>query len=239
MTEVHHQTLEMGSVVLAIDSSYDDITAVAFNYRQLHVYSYLIEQGFNIERCQGKLARRHYVASAARTIGVKYITGVGHGSEDTFTGDQGTPIFSVGNYNQEESNDKIIHFLSCQTAIELGCDLVRHGCRAFFGYDDNFTFVMKTADIFFECDSAIDRAFADGKNAEEVYNSTKEIYENLIQECSDKWIEALLSSNDDETEQSELSEIWKRTFSWLQFNLNHLCCPSINQRWGDCQAKLE
>ena len=98
---------------------------------------------------------------------------------------------------------------------------------------------MKTADIFFECDSAIDRAFADGKNAKEVYNSTKEIYENLIQECSDKWIEALLSSNDDETEQSELSEIWKRTFSWLQFNLNHLCCPSINQRWGDCQAKLE
>lgn len=233
MTEVHHETVEMGSVVLAIDSNYDDITAAAFNYRQLHVYPYIREKGFNIERCQGKLARRHYVASAARKQNVKYITGVGHGSEDTFTGDQGIPIFSIGNYNLEESDGKIIHFLSCKTALQLGSDLVQHGCRAFFGYDVDFTVILETPDIFFECDSEIDRAFADANNAEEVYNCTKQIYENRIKEYSDKWIEALLSDNEREAQQSKY--IWK----WIEVNLNHLCCPSINERWGDSQAKLE
>ncbi len=233
MTEIHHQTVKMGSVVLAIDSNYDEITAAAFSYRQLHVYPKLVEKGFHIERCQGKLARRYYVASAARKQNVKYITGVGHGSEDTFTGDQGIPIFRIGNYDLEESNDKIIHFLSCQTALQLGSDLVQHGCRAFFGYDVNFTVILETPDIFFECDSEIDLGFADTNNAEEVYNRTKQIYENRIKEYQDKWIESLRSDNEREAQQSEL--IWK----WLKFNLNHLCCPSINERWGDSQAKLE
>ena len=186
MTEIHLQTVEMCRVVLAIDSSYDYITTAAFKYRQIHVYPYLEEKGFHIERCQGKLARRHYVASAARKPNVKYITGVGHGSEDTFTGDQGTPVFRVGNYHQEESDGKIIHFLSCKTAVELGFNLVENGCRSFFGYDDNFTINPETPDIFFECDSEIDLAFADTNNAEEVYNRTQQIYENRIKEYTDK-----------------------------------------------------
>jgi hypothetical protein len=234
MPELRRRLVEMGAVVLAIDSSYDAITTAAFNYREEHVYPYLAEKGFVIERCQGKLARRHYVAPEARKPNVEYITGVGHGSERTFTGDQYTPIFRVGNYSQEESQGKIIHFLSCKTAVELGSDLVKNGCRAFFGYDVNFTIVLKRADIFFECDSEIDRAFADIKNAEEVYNRTKEFYETCIQEYSDKYIEALLND-----EQPETVTLLEKTFSLLQLNLNHLCCPSVNERWGDPQAKLE
>lgn len=206
MTEIKRQTVETGGVVLAIDSSYDEITTAAFNYRQLHVYPYLIEKSFHIERCQGKLARRHYVAPTARKPNVKYITGVGHGSEDTFTGDRGTPIFSPGNYDRAESDGKIIHFLSCKTAVQLGSNLVENGCLAFFGYDDNFTFILATPDIFFECDSEIDRAFADTNNAEEVYNRTKQIYENRIQEYSDKWIAALLGDNEAEAQESKY--IW-------------------------------
>jgi len=43
--------------ILAIDSSYDQITKASYDYRNCHVYPYLEARGFEIIRCQGKSAR--------------------------------------------------------------------------------------------------------------------------------------------------------------------------------------
>jgi hypothetical protein len=147
----------MPIIVLAVDSNFEPWTKAAFDYRQRHVYPYLERKGFTAVRCQGPLARRYYVAPEARRPNVAYVTGVGHGSEDTYTGDQYSVIFRVGDYGPEECERKIVHFLSCQTARALGKDRVAHGCRAFFGYDVDFTFTTAAGDLFFECDSEIDR----------------------------------------------------------------------------------
>ena len=234
MTHNRSRTIEINLLVLGIDSNYDDeIIQLTFQYRQAHVYPYLVEQGFTLEYCQGKLARRCYVASAARDCRVVYITGSGHGFPDTFTGDWGTPLFKVGDYSSEESQGKIVHLLSCKTAGILGEDMVQHGCLAFFGYDQQFIVVIKTAHVFFECDSEIDKAFADGLTAAEVYHRVYDLYQKRIQEYRDRYIEGQLNGED-----SSIVAIWKTTYSRLQFNLNHLCAPSVNQRWGDLEAKL-
>jgi hypothetical protein len=213
------RNVQIEAVVVAIDSNHDPATTAAFNYRQQNVYPYLEEKGFVIERCQGKLARRIYVASAARQPNVEYLTGVGHGSYDTFTGDYNNPIFTVGNYSPEECKDKIIHFLSCQTAAILGVDFVKHDCRAFFGYDIDFVFITKNADVFFECDSEIDRALAEGLTAEEVYDRVYTLYTNRAEESF---------------EQGDLN-----TFKFLEVDRDHLCAPSVDKRWGKPEAKLE
>lgn len=212
-------TLELDVMVVAIDSNYEPVTEAAFNYRQKHVYPYLEKQGFKIVRCQGQLARRYIVAPEVAKPNVDYLTGVGHGLANLYTGDQGDVIFQVGQYSQEEVNPKVVHFLSCQTARELGPDFVKHKCRAYFGYDVNFTFTWDDADIFFECDSEIDRAFADGGEAGKVFDRVKKLYEKRINE--------LRNAGKD------------YTASTLETDLFHLCAPSVDARWGDQKAKLQ
>jgi hypothetical protein len=226
----------MPVTILAIDSSYDNLTQIIFEYRQTNVYPFLQDRGFLIEQCQGKLARRHFVISALERLNVEYITGMGHGFDDTFTGDRGNPIFTVGKYRQEESQGKIIHLLSCYTAIRLGVDLVDNGCLAFFGYDIPFNYICDSldAEVLLECDAEIDRGFAEGLSAEEVYQRINNLYEERMRECKEKIYQARLN-DENEVNIRNLKDILK----FLRVHRNHLCCPSIDQRWGSIEARLE
>lgn len=211
-------SLSVDVVVLAVDSSFESVTNQVFQYRQKNVYPFLEQKGFTIQRCQGPLARRIYVAPEARKPGVDYITGVGHGSYDTYTGDFHDPIFSVGNYSPEESRAKIVHLISCETARELGPDFVAHGCRAYLGYDENFSFQPDDGDIFFECDSEIDRAFAQGATAAEAYERARALF--------DQKIAAFRAAG---------KEFKAAT---LEFNRDHLRSPTSGPQWGDPNARL-
>jgi hypothetical protein len=159
------------------------------------------------------------VVPEARKPAVDYLTGVGHGSYNLYTGDHGHVVFEIGNYDPEEAKGKIIHFLSCQTARELGPDFVRNGCRAYFGYDENFTFHMADKDVFFECDSEIDKAFADGLSTMQVYDRVKKLYDQRI---------------------ADLRAAGKLyVAATLEFDRDHLRCPSSGgTNWGDPKAKL-
>ncbi len=87
-----------------------------------------------------------------------------------------------------------------------------------FGYKENFTFRLEPhlIDIFLECDSEIDLAFADGLTAEEVHDRVVALYEQRISELNDAGeIEAA---------------------STLRENLEYLCTPSVNPSYGDGQA---
>jgi hypothetical protein len=213
------RTINLKVTVLAIDSNFEPFTKAAFDYRQKHVYPYLEAKGFHVKRFQGPLARRYYAAPAARRPNVDYLTGVGHGTYDTFTGDYYDPIFSVGNYSQDEVQGKIVHLLSCGAARALGPDFIDHGCLAFFGYDENFIYHQEEADVFFECDSEIDLAIADGLTAEKVYERVIKKYDQRIAEMRSAgklYIAAV-----------------------LEFDRDHLRAPSSAAMWGDPEAKLD
>ena len=150
-------TIHMNATILAIDANFDPITQAPFDYREENIYPLFQERGFTIVRRQGESARRTEVAPQARMPNVVYLTGVGHGFPDSYTGDNLDPIFSVGHFSPEEAAGKIVHFLSCETAADLGPDFVAKGCRAYFGYSDNFTYPPNLAEVFFDCDSEIDR----------------------------------------------------------------------------------
>ena len=156
--------------ILAIDSSYDKITQASCVYRNRHVYPYLESKGFEVVRCQGKSARRVYIQPEVCRDDIVYITSVGHGVYTTYMGEYCNPIFDIGEYQANELDNKVAHFFACQTAAQLGIDFVNNGCLAYFGYDEDFIVLMHVSDAFFDCDSEIDRAFADGLTAEEVYD---------------------------------------------------------------------
>ena len=212
-------TLSLDAVVIGIDASFEPITQAARNYRQKNVYPYLESKGFTVQRLQGSMARRSYVAPEVRKPNVHYITGLGHGSYQSFTGDFYDPIFSVGNYSSEESTGKIVHLLSCETARTLGPDFTLHGCRAYFGYDENFSFQPDIADLFFECDAEIDRAIADGLSAGEVIPRVRAVFDKHIAELR--------------TQGSNYKA------ATLEFDRDHLRSPADGKQWGDSAAKLD
>jgi hypothetical protein len=211
-------SLNVPLTVLGIDSNFEPVTQAGFQYRQTYVYPYFQQKGFTLQLCQGSMARRVYVAPAAQQAGVVYITGIGHGTPDTFTGDYYDSVFSIGNYSPAESQGKIIHLLSCQTAQKLGTDFVLHGCKAFFGYDVDFVFFMDIANIFFQCDSEIDRAFADGLTASDVYARVINLFNQNI---------AALRAQGSNYKAAA-----------METNRDHLQAPTTGTGWGDPGATL-
>ena len=77
---------------------------------------------------------------------------------------------------------------------------------------------MHVSDAFFDCDSEIDRAFADGLNAEEVYNRVIARYNQKISE--------LEAGGHDEAAAA------------LMYNRDHLCAPSVDLKWGDKKDRI-
>jgi hypothetical protein len=209
------------AVVLAIDANFDPVTKAPFEYREANVYPRMEEKGFTIVRRQGERARRADVAPQARKSNVVYLTGVGHGFANSYTGDNLDPIFSTGHFGVEECKGKIAHFLSCETAAGLGPNFVDNGCRAYFGYSDNFTYPPILEEIFFECDSEIDLGFADGLNADEVFQRVMARFQQHIDQ---------LKSTGDSGD--------LHNASILEVDLRLLRAPSISDEYGDKSARL-
>jgi hypothetical protein len=220
-TAAKEQTLTVAVSVLGIDSQYEPATLAAWQYREKHVYPHIASKGYAIATCQGPMAKRIYAAPKAQQPGVVYLTGTGHGSYTTYTGHYYDPIFQAGNYSAAEAKEKIVHFLSCETARDLGPDFVNNGCLAYFGYDEDFVFTTAEQYVFFECDSEIDRAFADGLNAAQVYDRVKTLFTQRV---------------------ADFRAQGKQTqAATLESDLDCLRCPSSPpgpNAWGDPNARL-
>lgn len=211
--------------ILGVESDYDDsegFLSAAANYRDSRVYGYFASKGMAVMPLRGPLAKRAYLAAELRRAPYDYVTGVGHGTEDSFAGDNGSIVFAAGRYPAADVANRIVHLLSCRTAVELGRDVVRNGCRAFFGYDEDFIVPAAQMDVLFECDTEIDRGFADGLTAQQVYDRARSAF--------DKRIRALASSGDSGD---------RYAAACLEKSRDALRCPSAGGRsWGDTGAKL-
>jgi hypothetical protein len=219
MFRKYRYAVEADLTVLGVDANYDDELMAAFVYRNEHVYPHFKREGFAVETYQGCQALRKFVAPAARKPNVRYVTAMGHGVKDVLFGQHLDVILRVGDYSPEECSGKIIHLLACTAAQELGLDLVRRGCTAFFGYADLFTYPPDRADDFLVCDAEIDRAFANGHNAREVFERAQRLFERQI---------AKLRAAED---------TWLSSFD-LEKSLCNLCAPALGSQWGDDEARL-
>ena len=153
---------------------------------------------------------------------VTYISGIGHGSPTRYTGHMGDTILEACNYDPKEVKDKIIHFLSCQTAKKLGPDTVAKGAKAYAGYYENFTFVydqpntpMDDTMLFWQSDSTFDIMMALGKTVEEAHNATIAMFNHCI---------SLVPNT--------------TTATWLTWDRDYFRSPVIDPMYGDKTAKI-
>jgi hypothetical protein len=203
--------------VVTIDSNYEEVTAACQEYRQNELYPILALAGATLESFAGKRSTRARIKKAL-TGGVDFVSGSGHGVETRFTGTDGDPLLEIGSYDPAEVNGTIVHLLACLTAAALGADLVRNGCRAFFGYDVVFAFPLDMPEGFLACDAVIDRALVDGKNAGAAYAEAFDAFTALMDEM--------------------LAQGQPYLAAMLEYNRDHLCAPSVDPKWGSVAAKL-
>jgi hypothetical protein len=203
--------------VLAIDSSWDGTTKKVFLYRQEHVYPYISKRRLGITNLSETMARRCFFEAEVQRAGVKLITGMGHGDYDQFTGHLGDVIWEIGKYRANEVKNKIVHLLSCRTASKLGPDIVVNGALAFFGYLEDFVFHVDHESVFFQCASEIDLALADGLSVSDVHTRVKDVFESNI---------------------DELAGLDGQAAALLNANLQYLCTPVVDGRFGDRSVAL-
>ena len=197
--------------VVGVDSATDQLTHLSLKYRAQNVYPYLRTK-FHVTRLKGTNTSRAAVRNAVLAQGIVYVTGIGHGEMDAFGGAANNPFFRVGGYDPQEAHAKIIHLMSCLSALALGPDMVENGAHAFFGYDA----AIVDSDDALACDSEIDLGFADGLSAREVYTRTMDAFDARIAELESRHFDA----------------------SSLAFNQSHLCAPSTHGRFGNEDAHL-
>ncbi|MBV8858743.1 MAG: hypothetical protein JOZ02_17565 [Acidobacteria bacterium] len=206
--------------ILTLDSHTDELTLRSSDYRQKNVYQthFSTHEVTHFDDVPPPKLRER-VNALAKETGLQLITGAGHGMQSkAYTGNSFGVLYEVGKYEKDEVNGKIVHFLSCGIGGQLGPDMVTNGCRAFFGYSEDFSLIDEAAEFFFECDSAIDIGLIEGLTADEVYNKVVALFNQRIDELRQK--------------QQNYAAIW------LSFNLESLCAPSLNKKWGDKDARL-
>lgn len=203
--------------IVAIDADHDTVTNAGYLHRRQYVYPYLRSKQLQVQVVR---AERALVEAAVVKAEVEYVTGEGHGLTDVFYGDNRQAVFAVGSYQPGAVKNKIVHFLSCQTADSLGPDFVQNKCSAYFGYDTDFVFPLDEPHLttFLECDSEIDRGFADGLTADKVDRRARDAFTAHAKK--------LRAAN-----QHYQAAI-------LEFNRDHLCSPATGLQWGNPAARL-
>jgi hypothetical protein len=207
---------------LFCENTTDPVTRKATGYRIGKIHTAFAQRGFCVISLEGSRNVRSEFASYAKSRRVVYIGGVGHGSTTTFTGDGNRSLLQVGRYDPAEVRGKIIHLLSCQTAKELGPDVVRNGALAYAGYHRNFRFVLDQAgtpvnelELFWRSDSTFPLAMVLGKTAGAAHNATLRAYDYAIAQVPNT-IAA----------------------TWLTWDRECFCSPGTDPKYGSKTAKI-
>lgn len=212
--------------VLAIDANWDVVTQYGRAFREHFVFANFAKDwpAYKIHHLVGTDAVQPGVNTFISGNDIKYLTGMGHGLYDAFTGYNNSPIWDA---NDDFSHLKgvIIHLLSCQTGALLGRAMVKQGVRAFWGYTVNFVFYRMTnipsdlltdtiAEVFLKMDCIIDRGILSNKNATEIYDSVTDYVAKVYPQLKKKPLHQAI----------------------LFDNYVHLVCPATT--WGDAGATL-
>lgn len=171
--------IKLKTTALFAENTTDSVTSPFASYRIAHVHSVFTNRGFNVVALTGTSDTRTNFAIHAKKHLTTYISGIGHGGYDVYTGHAGGHILKVGAYDANEVKNNAIHFLSCKTAATLGPDTVAKGAKCYVGYDENFTFVwddpstpVNEVDLFKICDSTFDIWMAYGYTAQQAFNAS-------------------------------------------------------------------
>lgn len=179
--------LKLINRALFCENTTDQVTTPIAKWRIENVHPKFKARGFNVVALTGTNDTRTYFVPEAKNGLTTYISGVGHGNYNLYTGHWHNHILEIGHYDSAEVKNKSIHFLSCRTAKDLGPDTVAKGAKAYAGYDENFHFVWDDQStpvneflLFVKADATFDLQMAAGATAGQAFAATKQAFDAAI-----------------------------------------------------------
>ncbi len=180
--------LKLPTRCLFCENTTDGVTTPFANYRIAKVHPVFQRRGFTVVVLKGVDDVRSNFTPHAKNGLTVYMGGVGHGNYSLYTGHAGNRILEVGHYDPAEVKDKGLHFLSCETAGQLGPDTIGQGAKSYAGYTENFilqwddgsTPAVDEFTLFARADSTYDLMMANGATAQQAYNSTVQAFNAAI-----------------------------------------------------------
>jgi len=158
--------------VLFCENTTDSVTSEVATYRQNNVHPVFESRGFELIKLMGVNDNRTNFAARAKESLVVYISGIGHGNYDNYTGHSNSSLIRVGSYDPAEVDNSSIHFLSCRTGRDLGPNTVTKGAVSFMGYTENFTFTWANSTLFWKADSQYDISMALGRTVQQAVSDS-------------------------------------------------------------------
>lgn len=206
-------------IAVCIDSNADVVADAVAKWRDANTYPLLLTNGFSLRRLKESMSNRDYLEQELLLTDVTYLSGSGHGLDDEFQGSDNLPALKVGQYKKVEVTGRVVHLLSCRTALLLGRDLVKNGCIAFFGYDMPFSFYYEFIDQFMSPNKLIDEMISQGHTAQSVHEAVVVEYERIINSLKTSGASVVVIAD-------------------METNLNHFCSPSKDAKWGNPMARI-
>lgn len=87
----------------------------------------------------GPLARRFPFSLIAPHSDI--IIGTGHGTVDSYMGQQESVIWQADSINRKEVDGKVIKLVACDCGALLGPALIANGAKCFWGYDEDLLWI--------------------------------------------------------------------------------------------------
>lgn len=171
-----------------------DIVTASGSYWMQAVVDFARQRGINFGDLQGNDATLHQLQREILSRNPQLFYGVGHGLAHIITGQNEEIVLSKD--NARIMKDRIVHLLSCQTAKQLGPELIRAGAKVYVGYDVDFYAVLgldpRVDSLYtralFEPDITLALNLLSGLPPAKAYEESQAV--------SDEWIEYFRNSDD-------------------------------------------
>ena len=219
--------LRLKNRALFCENTTDGVTTPIANWRIANVHPEFKKRGFTVVALTGTEDVRANFVPSAKNMLTTYIGGVGHGNYDLYTGHWGDHILEIGHYDSAEVKHKVLHFLSCRTARDLGPDAVISGAEAYVGYDENFTFVWDDSTtpvneflLFIQSDATFDLNMAAGVNAGQAFKATKQAFNAAIAQVPNTAAATWLTYDRDHIKLHGTAATRIKPFRWIK-----ICFP--------------
>lgn len=180
--------IKLPTRVLFCENTTDQVTTPFAKYRFKHVHPVFDSCGFTVVVLKDTDdVRANFVPQATKELTV-FLSGIGHGNFNVYTGHFGNHILESCKYSSDEVKNKSIHFLSCRTARDLGPDAVAKGANSYAGYIENFilqwddgsTPAVNEFELFAKSDSTYDIMMANGATAKKAFDATYQAFNTAI-----------------------------------------------------------
>ncbi len=119
-----------------------------------------------------------------------------HGSKKAFLGANGAYV--KAGYTTQFSNSLCYSF-TCESASQLGPDLIQNGCRSFWGYNEEVNVYSTYQQVFVECANYGFKQLLNGDTMQEAFDKMIDFHNQQIDFIADKnyFVASILMENRD------------------------------------------